>query len=97
MRSLHCAALLTLLGVICLQSYVTGQNSKTPKECCFEFFLKPIPVASITSYEETRPDCPRAGVIFVTKKPARICAHPSFRWAKRAMDIVDRQALEGSA
>ncbi|XP_072544777.1 C-C motif chemokine 4 homolog [Salminus brasiliensis] len=97
MRTLYCTSLLGLLVVICLQSYVAGQNAKAPKECCFDFFKMPIPIRAITSYEEVRPDCPKAGVVFVTKKPARICVDPSFRWVQRAMDAIDRQTLEGSA
>ena len=38
-------------------------DGKSPEECCFNFFNKPIPVRSIVSYEETRTDCPKAGVV----------------------------------
>ncbi|KAL7880899.1 hypothetical protein SRHO_G00031530 [Serrasalmus rhombeus] len=87
--------LLGLLVIIYLQSGAVGQNSKSPKKCCFSFYTGPIPVAVISQYEETKPDCPKAGVIFTTKK-GLVCADPSVGWVKRAKDIIDRQFVEGS-
>ncbi|KAL7880893.1 hypothetical protein SRHO_G00031470 [Serrasalmus rhombeus] len=96
MRNLYCALLLGLLVVTCLQSFAAGNNGKSPEECCFNFFNKPVPVRSIVSYEETRDDCPKAGVVFITKKAARICADPGFKWVKRAIDQIDIRNVEGS-
>ncbi|KAL6491288.1 hypothetical protein MHYP_G00016330 [Metynnis hypsauchen] len=96
MRNLYCALLLGLLVVTCLQSFAAGNNGKAPEECCFTFFNKPVPVRSIVSYVETRTDCPKAGVVFNTKKGARICADPGFKWVKRAIDQIDIRSVEGS-
>ncbi|KAL6491269.1 hypothetical protein MHYP_G00016140 [Metynnis hypsauchen] len=73
--------LLGLLVILYLQSCAVGQNSKSPGLCCFSFYTRPIPVADITEYEETRTDCPRAGVIFTTKK-GRVCVDPDVYWVK---------------
>ncbi|KAL7880905.1 hypothetical protein SRHO_G00031590 [Serrasalmus rhombeus] len=70
-------------------------DPNAPKECCFSFYTRPIPVAHITQYEETNPDCTRAGVIFTTKR-GPVCVDPGFRWVKRAMDKIDRRTVEGS-
>ncbi|KAL6491282.1 hypothetical protein MHYP_G00016270 [Metynnis hypsauchen] len=88
--------LLGLLVILYFQSCAVGQNQKTPKECCFSFYTRPIPVTHITEYEETRLDCTNAGVIFTTKKGHRVCADPRVRWVKRAMGIIDRRFVEGS-
>ncbi|KAI4874767.1 hypothetical protein NFI96_023550, partial [Prochilodus magdalenae] len=72
--------LLGLLIITCLQSCTEGQSGGAPKECCFSFFAGRIPAAAITKYEETRNDCPRAGVIFTTKKNARVCLDPGVKW-----------------
>ncbi|XP_037400878.1 regakine-1-like [Pygocentrus nattereri] len=88
--------LLGLLVILYLQSGAVGQNAKSPKECCFSFYTRRIPVADITQYEETHPDCPRAGVIFTTKR-GPVCVDPGFKWVRRAMDIIDRRTVEGSS
>uniref|UniRef100_A0AAR2KW70 C-C motif chemokine n=1 Tax=Pygocentrus nattereri TaxID=42514 RepID=A0AAR2KW70_PYGNA len=88
--------LLGLLVILYLPSGAVGQNGNAPTECCFSFYTRPIPVADISQYEETRRDCPRAGVIFTTKK-GPVCADPGFGWVKRAKDIIDRRFVEGSS
>uniref|UniRef100_A0AAR2L5F1 C-C motif chemokine n=1 Tax=Pygocentrus nattereri TaxID=42514 RepID=A0AAR2L5F1_PYGNA len=87
--------LLGLLVILYLQSGAVGQNGNAPKECCFRFYTRPIPLFVIRDYKETRRDCPRAGVILTTKR-GPVCADPGVRWVKRAMDIIDRQFVEGS-
>ncbi|XP_037400191.1 C-C motif chemokine 4 homolog [Pygocentrus nattereri] len=89
--------LLGLLVILYLQSGAVGQNDNAPKECCFSFYTRPIPVADITQYEETRRDCPRAGVILTNKRGVRVCADPGIGWVKRAKDIINRRFLEGSS
>ncbi|KAI4874768.1 hypothetical protein NFI96_023551 [Prochilodus magdalenae] len=96
MQNHHCALLLGLLVVICLQSFAAANNGKSPEECCFNFYSKAIPVRSIVSYEETRSDCPKAGFVFITKKSARICVDPGFKWVKRAIEQIDVRTVEGS-
>uniref|UniRef100_A0A4W4EUS5 C-C motif chemokine n=1 Tax=Electrophorus electricus TaxID=8005 RepID=A0A4W4EUS5_ELEEL len=57
--------------------------------CCFDFHDSKIPVNFITKYEPTSSECPKAGVVFTTKKPARICANPHLNWVKEAMKIIN--------
>ncbi|XP_066538141.1 C-C motif chemokine 4 homolog [Hoplias malabaricus] len=96
MLKTYCAFLLGSLVLICLQSYTAGHNAKAPEECCFKFYNKPIPIKSISGYEETRFECPKAGVVFITKKGLRICVDPNFKWVKRAIDQIDLRILEES-
>ncbi|XP_076829517.1 C-C motif chemokine 4 homolog [Brachyhypopomus gauderio] len=95
-RLLPRALLLGLLLVACLQLSVMGNNAKGPQECCFRFFAKPIPVKVIVSYEETRSDCPKAGVIFTVKKGARLCVDPGFKWVQNAINRIDQLTVEAS-
>ncbi|KAL6491284.1 hypothetical protein MHYP_G00016290 [Metynnis hypsauchen] len=88
---------LGLLVILYLQSCAVGQNVKTPKKCCFSFYTRPIPVALITEYEETRNDCTKAGVIFTTRRGKRVCVDPGDYWVKERMDIIDRRFVEGSS
>ncbi|XP_036416401.1 C-C motif chemokine 4 homolog [Colossoma macropomum] len=88
--------LLGLLVILYLQSCAVGQNGKAPKECCFSFYPRPIPVAFIREYEESDPNCPKVGVVFTTRRGYRVCVDPSFNWVKEIMDDIDRQIVEGS-
>uniref|UniRef100_A0A4W4EVL7 C-C motif chemokine n=1 Tax=Electrophorus electricus TaxID=8005 RepID=A0A4W4EVL7_ELEEL len=77
-------ALLTgLLVIACLHTHAVSANR--PDMCCFNFYEHKIPVNVITKYETTRSECPKAGVIFTTRKRARICADPHRNWVKEAM------------
>ncbi|KAL6491280.1 hypothetical protein MHYP_G00016250 [Metynnis hypsauchen] len=89
--------LLGLLVMLYLQSCAVGESSNVPKECCFSFYTRPIPVALITEYKETRPECTRAGVIFTTRRGFRVCVDPGVYWVKERMDIIDRRFVEGSS
>ncbi|XP_062849529.1 C-C motif chemokine 3-like [Trichomycterus rosablanca] len=89
--------LLVLLVLGCLQSYTdANMGAKTPQECCFDFYKKAIPATYITEYEVTRDDCTKSGVIFITRKKARVCADPGFRWVKRAIEVLDKRMYETS-
>ncbi|KAL6491270.1 hypothetical protein MHYP_G00016150 [Metynnis hypsauchen] len=86
--------LLGLLVIFYLQSCAVGDSGKSPTECCFSFYTRPIRVAHITEYEKTRTDCSTAGVIFTTKKGHSVCVDPGVYWVKQAMGIIDRRFVE---
>uniref|UniRef100_A0A671NP21 C-C motif chemokine n=1 Tax=Sinocyclocheilus anshuiensis TaxID=1608454 RepID=A0A671NP21_9TELE len=71
---------LTQHALICLCSYVLCAN--LPSECCFNHYGRKIPIAKIDSYIETRVECSKPGVIFVTKRSYRICVDPQLSWVK---------------
>ncbi|XP_073714937.1 C-C motif chemokine 36.1 [Misgurnus anguillicaudatus] len=93
MRYCYISLLVGLLVVTWLQSGVKANSGNVPDECCFEFFRGKIPIDKIDSYLKTRSECPYAGVIFITKKPLRICVKPNADWVKRAMQQIDEQQL----
>ncbi|XP_036452271.1 C-C motif chemokine 18-like [Colossoma macropomum] len=88
--------LLALLIILYLQSCTVGQHGKAPKECCFSFYTRPIPVAFISKYEEMRANCTRPGVILTTKKGVRVCVNPSLKWVQQLMYTIDHGVLEDS-
>ncbi|KAF4088684.1 hypothetical protein AMELA_G00057470 [Ameiurus melas] len=75
--------LLVLLGLSCLQSFTMALSANGASECCFEFLKKPLPMANVVSYEETRSDCSVPGVILTTRKNLRVCADPEVDWVKQ--------------
>ncbi|XP_036416399.1 C-C motif chemokine 4 homolog [Colossoma macropomum] len=82
---------------MCPVRFNTGQDEDAPEKCCFSFYTRPIPVAVISKYEETSNNCPRAGVVFTTRRGYRVCTDPSFKWVKETMDKIDGPNVEGSA
>ncbi|XP_030635003.1 C-C motif chemokine 36.1 [Chanos chanos] len=90
----HLSLLLGFLLTSCLLSSTIANYANQPAECCFKFYEKRIPVNALKSYEDTRSDCPRAGVIFVTQKNFRICADPGFKWVKWTMKKIDERAIQ---
>ncbi|XP_016386178.1 C-C motif chemokine 3-like [Sinocyclocheilus rhinocerous] len=93
MRQYCLCLFIGLLAVALLQSSVTGNNANLPSECCFNYRGRKIPIAKIDSYIETRVECVKPGVIFVTKKGYRICADPQLSWVKSAMKAFDDRDL----
>ncbi|XP_026071349.1 C-C motif chemokine 36.1 [Carassius auratus] len=93
MRQYFLCLFIGLLAVAFLQSGVRGNNANLPSECCFNLYGRKLPIAKIDSYIETRVDCTKPGVIFVTKKSFRICVDPQLSWVKTAMKAVDERDL----
>ncbi|XP_026995049.1 eotaxin-like [Tachysurus fulvidraco] len=88
--------LVIMLVLTCHQYFTMAQSAKGPEDCCFKFFIKPIPVRVIKTYINTSSDCPKNGVIFTTQNSSRVCVDPGFKWVQRAMDLVDQRLYESS-
>ncbi|XP_067295010.1 C-C motif chemokine 36.1 [Pseudorasbora parva] len=82
-----------ILAVAFLQSGVLANNANMPTECCFTHYARKIPITKIISYIETRVDCNKQGVIFITQKGFRICVNPDMSWVKSALKIMDDRDL----
>ncbi|XP_016117079.1 C-C motif chemokine 8-like [Sinocyclocheilus grahami] len=93
MRQYCLCLFIGLLAVAFLQSGVMGNSANLPSECCFSNYGRKIPIAKIDSYIETRVECSKPGVIFVTKRSYRICVDPQLSWVKNAMKAVDVRDL----
>ncbi|XP_039358973.1 uncharacterized protein LOC120384369 isoform X1 [Mauremys reevesii] len=77
------------------QVTIDGQP-KAPVKCkklCTEFSRKEIPQKLLKTYRKTEPSCPKAAIIFVTKKNREFCADPEENWVKEAV----RQLNQASA
>uniref|UniRef100_A0A8C0XLC2 C-C motif chemokine n=1 Tax=Castor canadensis TaxID=51338 RepID=A0A8C0XLC2_CASCN len=53
-----------------------------PSECCFTYITHAIPHHRISSFYETSGECPKPGVVFITKKGHSICASPQDEWVQ---------------
>nr|XP_008175835.1 fractalkine-like [Chrysemys picta bellii] len=77
-----------------VENRVEGQP-KAPVKCkklCTKFSQK-IPQTLLKTYRETEPSCPKAAIIFVTRKNREFCADPEASWVKEAV----RQLNQASA
>ncbi|EHB05102.1 C-C motif chemokine 14 [Heterocephalus glaber] len=53
-----------------------------PAECCFSYITHSVPHHRIVDYYETSSECPKPGVVFITKKGHSICANPKNEWVQ---------------
>ncbi|XP_008175835.2 mucin-2-like [Chrysemys picta bellii] len=78
-----------------VENRVEGQP-KAPVKCkklCTEFSQNKIPQKLLKTYRKTEPSCPKAAIIFVTRKNREFCADPEASWVKEAV----RQLNQASA
>ncbi|KAG7461936.1 hypothetical protein MATL_G00196500 [Megalops atlanticus] len=81
-----------LLGSV-LCTCVLSQHANMPSECCFEYFGRRIGKNLVKKYVETRKDCSKPGVIFVTRRSKKLCVDPSDEWVKGIMKDLDLRLL----
>ncbi|EHB08278.1 C-C motif chemokine 24 [Heterocephalus glaber] len=61
-----------------------------PSSCCITFVPKKIPKGQVVSYQlSTRGVCPKAGVIFTTRRSQKFCGDPKQLWVQRYMRNLD--------
>uniref|UniRef100_A0A8D2B8P6 C-C motif chemokine n=1 Tax=Sciurus vulgaris TaxID=55149 RepID=A0A8D2B8P6_SCIVU len=74
---------LPLLSVI-LGAKITSSSRGPyyPSECCFTYISHKLPRHQIMDYYETSSECPKSGVVFITKKGHSICANPRDKWVQ---------------
>ncbi|ELR53548.1 C-C motif chemokine 14 [Bos mutus] len=53
-----------------------------PAECCLTYVSRPVPRQRVSSYYETSSQCPKPGIVFITKKGHYICANPRDGWVQ---------------
>ncbi|XP_072543625.1 regakine-1-like [Salminus brasiliensis] len=91
MRGWCGSLLLALLVILYLQSCVEGNNAHGPQQCCFSFHTRKIPVKLIVKYEETGPQCTKAGVSFTYRRGDSVCVDPEESWVQEVMDQIDQR------
>uniref|UniRef100_A0A8C9TXV8 C-C motif chemokine n=1 Tax=Scleropages formosus TaxID=113540 RepID=A0A8C9TXV8_SCLFO len=90
MRPHHLFLLLLLLGTQLWLSTL-AQRANEPAECCFDYFERDINKKFITSYSQTRPDCPKKGIIFYTRRSKEICVSPEQEWVQKVIKYLDKR------
>ncbi|XP_008846342.1 C-C motif chemokine 14 [Nannospalax galili] len=53
-----------------------------PSECCFTYVTHPVPHDRILDYYKTSSECPKPGIVLITKKGRSICAKPRDEWVQ---------------
>ncbi|XP_072209730.1 C-C motif chemokine 3-like [Excalfactoria chinensis] len=99
------AAILSALLLLALCSSAVAHLDDLPTTCCFSYIARPIPRNLIASAYITSSNCPRPGVILVTKKGRKICANPEESWVQKRLELFQNQdnfydntePLEGSS
>ncbi|XP_027272084.1 C-C motif chemokine 24 [Cricetulus griseus] len=90
------ASLLLLVACMC---YICPTDSVTiPFSCCMSFIAKEIPENRVVSYQLANGSvCPKAGVIFITKRGHKFCGDPKLPWVQRHIRNLDAKRKQPSA
>ncbi|KAF7216248.1 C-C motif chemokine 3 [Nothobranchius furzeri] len=91
MRTTH-SLLLCILGAALICAALCN-NANGPDRCCFRFHQTPVNKKFITSYILTDVRCPKAGVIFNTRKNRTLCADPELPWVQSIIAKLDKESF----
>ncbi|XP_039358439.1 fractalkine-like isoform X1 [Mauremys reevesii] len=93
--SIASVLLLALVGLWNVENRVEGQPKAFVKckKLCTEFSRKEIPQKLLKTYRKTEPSCPKAAIIFVTKKNRKFCVDPEENWVKEAVRQLNQAPL----
>ncbi|XP_021504995.1 C-C motif chemokine 24 [Meriones unguiculatus] len=88
----------SLLLVACTCCVFLTDSVTIPSSCCISFISKKIPENRVVSYQLANGSvCPKAGVIFITKKGHKICSDPKLLWVQRHIRNLDAKRNRTSA
>ncbi|XP_020017452.1 C-C motif chemokine 24 [Castor canadensis] len=69
-----------------------------PSSCCMSFTSKKIQENRVVSYQvANRSVCPKAGVIFTTKKGLKFCGDPKQAWVQKYIRNLDAKRKRSSS
>nr|XP_005899729.1 PREDICTED: C-C motif chemokine 14 [Bos mutus]URM60732.1 CCL14 [Bos grunniens] len=83
--SMAAVSFLLLLSITVALGSKNGSSSRGPyhpAECCLTYVSRPVPRQRVSSYYETSSQCPKPGIVFITKKGHYICANPRDGWVQ---------------
>ncbi|XP_010859817.1 PREDICTED: C-C motif chemokine 14 [Bison bison bison] len=83
--SMAAVSFLLLLSITVALGSKNGLSSRGPyhpAECCLTYVSRPVPRQRVSSYYETSSQCPKPGIVFITKKGHYICANPRDGWVQ---------------
>ncbi|XP_037360405.1 C-C motif chemokine 24 [Talpa occidentalis] len=87
-----------LLLALCAHCLAPADSVVIPSTCCMNFISKRIPESRVVSYQfSSKSVCPKAGVIFTTKKGKKFCGNPEDHWVQRYMKNLDAKRRKTSA
>lgn len=90
MAGLATVAASLLLLVLCAHRIAPAGSVTIPSSCCMSFISKKVPESRVVSYQLSSGSlCPRAGVIFTTKKGLKFCGDPKEHWVQKFMQNLD--------
>nr|XP_004664533.1 C-C motif chemokine 14 [Jaculus jaculus] len=82
------AAISLLLFLLLFITVVLGTKAESsrgpyhPTDCCFSYMAHSVPHRWIRDYYKTSSECPKSGIVFITKKGHPICANPRDEWVR---------------
>uniref|UniRef100_A0A8D2DQW0 C-C motif chemokine ligand 24 n=1 Tax=Sciurus vulgaris TaxID=55149 RepID=A0A8D2DQW0_SCIVU len=86
-----------LLLALCVGYILPTGSVVIPSSCCLSFISKKIPESRVVSYQmSSGSTCPKAGVIFTTKKGQKVCGDPKQPWVRKYMNSLDAKQKQPS-
>ncbi|XP_015995601.2 C-C motif chemokine 3-like [Rousettus aegyptiacus] len=86
------ATVLVLLCTMALCSHAEERMNIAPT-CCFSYVSHRIPHRRVVSYFRTSNQCPKHGVVFLTKNGRRICANPRDAWVQEYISHMENTLM----
>ncbi|NXM67576.1 CCL4 protein, partial [Serilophus lunatus] len=56
--------------------------------CCFKYTRHELPRDRIRHHYSTSTSCPRAAIVFITRKGRQVCADPSDTWVQKYLQSL---------
>ncbi|XP_039099465.1 C-C motif chemokine 24 [Hyaena hyaena] len=87
-----------LLLALCAHNIAPTGSVTIPSSCCMSFISKKVPESRVVSYQLSSGSvCPKAGVIFTTKKGQKFCGDPEEHWVQKYMKNLDAKQKKVSS
>ncbi|XP_008060811.1 C-C motif chemokine 24 [Carlito syrichta] len=87
-----------LLLNICGHHVAPASPMVIPSACCMTFISQKVPENRVVSYHLSSGSvCPKAGVIFTTKKGHKFCGDPKQPWVQKYMKNLDAKRKKPSS
>uniref|UniRef100_A0A8C6WGJ4 Chemokine interleukin-8-like domain-containing protein n=1 Tax=Neogobius melanostomus TaxID=47308 RepID=A0A8C6WGJ4_9GOBI len=70
---------------------VPAFHSGLPNECCFHFYVNPLPKNKVDDYRLTSPYCAKKGIIVTMQNGKEFCVNPDQQWVKDITNDIDQK------
>ncbi|XP_035574148.1 C-C motif chemokine 24 isoform X2 [Canis lupus dingo] len=79
-----------LLVTLCAHCIDPAGSVSIPSSCCMFFISKKVPENRVVTYQLLNGSvCPKAGVVFTTKKNQKFCGDPQLHWVQKLMKNIE--------